>query len=441
VDSFGWRFSNAFLSALAVGLLYGFYRLFVSERVALVGAFLLASSHYLMSFGKIGYNNLQAFFTMALLLWAAAWAIRSARPLAYVVVGAAAGLCFYVYPAAIYILPAALLLMLIYAPPRSKAELRRWGIMAIPLLFLILPLMVQPEYWRAKLPGTFFYRPELVQTTGVLLAHLARNMFYALLSFLYIPSEGLFVAASFVDPLTGALALIGIAYLLKSLFRHRERAAVYLSCSFIVTLFLAGASHDRDYPPVTRMFMVLPWLALFGALGLAWIVDQIRRLEIGRARGRGLVWGVLIAVLALNLYQAYPLARDRNAGLQKLETMVFHMMQRAQREEPLDTKAFLFVTHPEWSSVGVAELPRIYPVRAEVADVTLTEPVLSDAAKQLIARRNSVVILIPWLDPAWPPALAPALADLGKIPCEIRTTTGDVRFTIWHSPDMEWLCE
>jgi len=162
------------------------------------------------------------------------------------VVGAATGLCFYVYPAAIYILPAALLLMLIYAPPRSKAALRRWGVMAIPLLFLILPLIVQPEYWRAKLPGTFFYRPELVQTTGVLLAHLARNMFYALLSFLYIPSEGLFVATSFVDPLTGALALIGIAYLLKSLFRHRERAAVFLLCSFIVTLFLAGASHDRD---------------------------------------------------------------------------------------------------------------------------------------------------------------------------------------------------
>ena len=31
---------------------------------------------------------------------------------------------------------------------------------------LILPLAVQPEYWRAKLPGTFYYRPELVQTAG-----------------------------------------------------------------------------------------------------------------------------------------------------------------------------------------------------------------------------------------------------------------------------------
>jgi hypothetical protein len=116
-------------------------------------------------------------------------------------------------------------------------------------------------------------------------------------------------------------------------------------------------------------------------------------------------------------------------------------MQRAQREEPLDPKTFLFVTHPEGSSVGVAELPRIYPVRAEVADVTLTEPVLSDAARQLIARRNSVVVMIPWLDPAWPPALAPVLANLGKIPCEAKTSTGDVRFTLWHSPGLEWLCE
>jgi len=55
---------------------------------------------------------------------------------------------------------------------------------------------------------------------------------------------------------------------------------------------------------------------------------------------RGLVWAVLVAVLALNLYQAYPLARDRNAGLQKLETMVFHMMQRAQRKEPWTPRPF-----------------------------------------------------------------------------------------------------
>jgi hypothetical protein len=64
-------------------------------------------------------------------------------------------------------------------------------------------------------------------------------------------------------------------------------------------------------------------------------VDQIRRLEIHRVRGRGLVWAVLAAILVLNLVQAYPLARDRMAGLQKMETLVFRMMQQAQRKEPL----------------------------------------------------------------------------------------------------------
>jgi hypothetical protein len=76
-----------------------------------------------------------------------------------------------------------------------------------------------------------------------------------------------------------------------------------------------------------------------------------------------------------------------------------------------------------------------------VADVTLTEPVVPEETRSLITERNSLVIMIPWLDPAWPPALAPMLADLGKIPCEVKTTTGDVRFTLWHSPGLEWLCE
>ena len=59
------------LTATAVGLFYVFFRTFVAASTALIAVLLLAMSHYLISFGKIGYNNLQAFFAMALSLWAA----------------------------------------------------------------------------------------------------------------------------------------------------------------------------------------------------------------------------------------------------------------------------------------------------------------------------------------------------------------------------------
>ncbi len=101
-DNFGWRFSNLFLAALSIGLFFLFFKRFLNSPIAIVTAILLAGSSYLMTFGKIGYNNLQALFTLALGLWAAAWAVQSNRPLAYVATGLSIGLCFYVYPAALY---------------------------------------------------------------------------------------------------------------------------------------------------------------------------------------------------------------------------------------------------------------------------------------------------------------------------------------------------
>ena len=78
----GWHLSSLYLSAAAVGLFYLFFKTFVPRRVALVAAFFLAVSHYIMTFGKIGYNNLQALFAMSLALCAATWAIRTKRRIA-----------------------------------------------------------------------------------------------------------------------------------------------------------------------------------------------------------------------------------------------------------------------------------------------------------------------------------------------------------------------
>ncbi len=33
------------------------------------------------------------------------------------------------------------------------------------------------------------------------------------------------------------------------------------------------------------------------------------------------------------------------------------------------------------------------------------------------------------------------LRALGKVPCPIKTTIGDTRFTLWHAPELEWLCQ
>jgi hypothetical protein len=364
--------------------------------------------------------------------------VRSRRPLAFALLGTGIGFCFYVYPAALYIVPLPILLLLVYLPPVSRAAIGRWAVMVLSALILVIPLLVQPGYWQAKIAGTIFYNPEITQTALDTARHFARNFLYAALSHLYAPHETHFVVVSYVDPLTAAFTWIGLACFIR--LACRERFAVFALLSFGALLFLAGASHDREFPTSTRMFLLLPWYALFAAAGLTWLLAELNSMGLLHGHGRGLIAIVFIVALGLNLYQAYPLARDRMAGLQSLETLFLRTVQQAQRSEDSAPKTYVFVTDPTWSSIGIQMIPEVYPVRAKITEVVINDPSLPESAAPLIADRNTLVIIKPWLDPTWQAALETPLRNLGKEPCPIRTTTGDVRFTLWHAPDNGWLC-
>jgi 4-amino-4-deoxy-L-arabinose transferase-like glycosyltransferase len=438
-DGYGWRISNACLSAAAVVLLYLFVRVFVSRRTALLAALFLALSHYIISFGKIGYNNLQALFVETLVLATAAWAVRTRRPVAFALLGAGMGFCLYVYPAALYVVPLPVLLLLFYMPPVSRAAIGRWTVMAVSAFILVVPLLVQPGYWQAKIAGTIYYDPEITQTALGIALHFARNFVYAAFSHLYAPSESHFVAVSYVDPITAAFTWIGLACFLRLAFR--ERFAAFALISFAVLLVLVGASHDRPFPSTTRMFLLLPWYGIFAAAGLTWLLAELQSVDILRGSARALLVLIFLAILGLNLYQAYPLARDRMAGLQSLETLFLRTVQRAERDGGGAGKTYVFVTDPSWSSVGIQMIPEVYPVKAKISEVVINDPSLPAAAAPLLADRNTLVIIKPWLDPTWQTMLEAPLRGLGKEPCPIRATNGDIRFTLWHSPQDGWLCE
>src|SRR6185369_11492468 len=102
-----------------------------------------------------GYNNLQAFFALGLVLAALAHSLKSMKLAAFAFLGLAMGFCFYVYPAALYVIPLPLLGLLIYLPALTRDSIKRWGWMILSVLLVIYPLFVQPKYWQEKLPGTF----------------------------------------------------------------------------------------------------------------------------------------------------------------------------------------------------------------------------------------------------------------------------------------------
>jgi hypothetical protein len=439
VHNFGWRFSNPYLSALAIGLVYLFFKAFMQRRVALLAAFCLACSHYLMTFGKIGYNNLQALFALGLVLWLAARVIQNGGVAAFAFLGAGVSFCFYVYPAALYLVPLPLLLLLLYAPPRSKVLLWRWAVMAGTFLVFIFPLLLQAGFWQSKLSGTFLNQPTLAENGVNGLSHFTSNLFYAFFSFLYLPNETHFVVASYLDPISAALFVIGLAVLI---WHVRSRFGGFWLVSFAYLLFVVGASHDRTYPPTTRMFLLLPWLAVGTAVGLAWLLDQWR--SEGRPAGLIRVGSVVLPglVIAANLYIAYGLAYSRTERYQVLEALSLKVAQRAaQSPEPL-TMAYL--CGPNWGVGGIHYLQELYgvPVSPEqIARVVVTDGTLPADAQALLESPATLVIFGHDLRDGWISTLENELLALGKTSCDIKTSNGSTRFLLWFSGNRPYLCQ
>jgi hypothetical protein len=418
-DSFGWRFSNLYLCALGVGLFYFFCKSFLSQRAALVAACLLAFSHYVMSFGKIGYNNLQALFAFSLVLAVAAWALRWKQPFVFALLGSAMALCFYLYPASLYVIPLPILLLLMYYPPISRQAIGRWLVMVAVWAAMIYPLLMQPIYWQTKQAGTLFNRPELVQSVGMLAQHFAYNILYSIFSFLYI-AEGHFVAVSYIDPITAVFIMLGYFILFYQM--RRQRFAIFVALGFVFFLFSVGASHDREVPSTTRMFLMLPWFALFGMWGIIWLEENIKKIGLFRPNSKMLLVPILlVAIAGANLYQAYKISHTRFTSFESTEILFVGVTQNIQKAEPKKPRNIVVIAEGEWLFDGLLEFQNVYPHLAwyHLYQIKITEPVLPQVDMRLLSDPDTIIMVTPYVDPAWQDALDAPLLALGKTRCDL----------------------
>jgi hypothetical protein len=452
--NFGWRFSNVFLSAVAIGFFYSFFKIYIPQRIALITALFLAASEYLMTFGKIGYNNLQAFFTLGLILWTVSYAIQSRRFSAYALLGLSMGFCFYVYPAALYTLILPLILLMMYDPPISKNALMHWGVLAISSLALIFPLFFQPSYWSIKEAGTFLYNPEITRSAQSLFGHLGKNILYSFLSFLYIPEESHFLAVSYMDPISGTLLLIGFAYAIKNVVK--TRLSLFWMLSFALMVFLVGASHDRAFPPTTRMFLLLPWFAFFAATGLVWI--QYQATQLSQAKVTGVIIPVVIfSIFVTNFYQAYTFSPTRMEQYQGIEALFLRTARRGEEIEPNLTKRYIFITQPNWGIDGLLMIQKVYQTptsplqigRIMITDEDLARGMASGKASGIISEnrmplltdKDSIVFLQRYTSTDWVNKVEAALVELGMTSCDVRNFRGRIVFKIWHHGMYNSICE
>lgn len=436
VQNFGWRFSSIYVSVGSLPFFYVFFQSFVREWIALTATCLLAASHYLMTFGKIGYNNTQALLAMGIALAAVAWAIRSAKPIAFALLGAALGFCFYVYPAALYVPAIPIMLLALYHPPFSRRSLHHWGVMLLAMGVLIAPLLVQEEYWTSKIAGTFLYNPRLTTNSTVLTANLQSNLVYAFFSFLYIPEETHFVTVAYVDPLTAALVLIGIATQIRLAFKNKF--AFFLCASFGVLLFLVGASHDRDFPPTTRMFLMLPWFVLLAASGVDWLASYFRNPGPSLVK-RVLLIGALLMILAVNLFQAYSVS-TRSTQYQLFEAQFLRLAQNVAADKA-NAPTLLLVNDPELSDApSLVDGLELHYLSVPFSELRVAATGFADTQTYHLLAPNQVVIINPRLPDDERAAYEEILSANQRVQCAMNAARGETRFTVWYPPDRPSPC-
>jgi 4-amino-4-deoxy-L-arabinose transferase-like glycosyltransferase len=441
-DGFGWRISNVLLCTMGIGLLYYFYKVFLSEPLALAAAALLACSGYLISFSKIGYANLQAFFILSVVLAAVIWAVRSNRFIAFVVLGLSMGFAFYSFPAALYTLPIPILLLFIYHPPFTKASILRWGTMMISMGILIYPLFLQPNYWASNIPGTFLDHTLFPNSLGGYLDHFSSNAFNAYFSFLYVQQDTHYVSISYVDPLTGFLILLGISYALT--FIRNSRFIVFSFISFFVVLLLAGISHGYLVPPTTRMFLLLPWWVLFAVLGLQYLLGRIRNFLPASSHLPVLfLLGIITITVILNIYQAFNISYRSFSDNQNIGSYFIKTAKETENNQPGIIKNYIVLMDNSKDAGDFILFKTVYPEyfhSSTIQEVVLESPILSEDMLAKLTSPNTIVFLYQISNPDWVEIIESELKERGRNSCYYTYRNKEILFFLYSSSEFVNAC-
>ena len=302
-DYFGWKLSEILNGALTIPAIYLLGHQLGGRRAAIVAAAVFAFSHYVFAFAHTGYNNLSA-------LPVAAWAVavfvlgwRRESPILLYAAGLIAGLGFYTHYSARAVLPIIVLFSLTMGSPKRLHHL--WPLGLGFALAVIPTFVVEQEAVLTRMFGQVVggYSEAVTGPAG---QRIFDNIALNLPAFSYGATVRNYVYGPLLDPVSGLMAVLGIAFALGNL---RDPGCRLLLVWFAVAMFMTGILSPYPHVAVTRLIFALPPLALLAGLMAARSSGGIslRNLKfpkrLSSAAGASIYATVLPVILILNLWQ------------------------------------------------------------------------------------------------------------------------------------------
>ncbi len=345
---FGWRIGETLMVLLTAPLLYLFVRRFASVRVGALAVLIFLASHHLLALSKIGYNNLQALAPFVAALALAMLAAQRRSWLGIYLCSVASAFTFYTYGITIpFVVLIGGLLLLVFRGQRhpkpnqtaastieesenitlqtanepsviSTIEVRSdplklainwllnlladWPVVllfSLGFLLTALPRFVNYD-WLIPLTNKTVAQSEVKVVHSALTEQILPNFLYTLTATLHFNDDSHYMSGAHLDPLSSLLMLVGLGWLLTKLWR---RVASWLVGSFVAASFFVGGLASYPYPVNTRTFILLPFYAIFAAIGGELLLTSLSGFKLLRRAAWVVVPITLLAIMVLNLYQ------------------------------------------------------------------------------------------------------------------------------------------
>jgi len=384
---YGWRLSEGMMVMLSAAALYALVRQVKGKGTALLAASLFIGSHHLLAFAHIGYMSLQCIVAFTAMLALAVFALRHRSALAMFLCGVAAAFAFYTFSLTVPMIPLPLLLMALFVLlPRSQETLmlRLRAMLPLAVVFVVgvlvtaSPRILNTAWLDDVLLNTVITSQEVNVVSNPLTEQILPNVLYTLTANLYFVQESHYITGALVDPVTGALLLVGVAGMITIMFRRS--VIMWLLLGFLYAVIINGALVPYPYPAHTRTYLLVPFYAVFAAFGAAYLWGTLRDtgLRLSPVTRNAAFAIVMVLVLFLNLYQFLVISE------QKLYKSFFSYVVREFQENPPDTNFYFVAPVPvDYNLMMVLE--------AHGIDLDRWHPVLDSSEEGLRQIRETAV--------------------------------------------------
>jgi len=259
---FGWKMSNIIVIDFSIILVFCIAKLiFKDDFIGLSAAVFFGFSHYLISFGHIGYNNLQSLppFLLAVLFY---YLYQEKKKLVYVFIsGLFSGLCFYTFYSS-------RLIILIIIPFLIK-NIKGFSYYLLGFFVLFLPfIFTNKDNVIMQMINQSIHHPEFLgfNITGL------RSFFLSFYSEKYIKPSHFFISP-IISFILATSFILGLIYMVIDCVK-KKNIGLFLIIWFLLTTVFIVSTFYVQIVPITRLHIVLPSIALISSYGITRLIKN-----------------------------------------------------------------------------------------------------------------------------------------------------------------------